>query len=54
MGKKNQIEVCKCCRCQNNISEKIELNDFDESWREGYILVYCDECASQIEVKLKR
>ena len=33
--------------------EKIELNDWDKSWREGYILIYCDKCSNQIEVRRK-
>ena len=53
MGKKIKYEVCRICKHKNNITEKLELNDYDESWREGYILIYCDECGSQIELKLK-
>ena len=53
MGKKNQIEICRLCNHKNDIAEKIELNDWDKSWREGYILIYCDKCSNQIEVRRK-
>ena len=53
MGKKAQYETCNTCRHRNNISEMLSLNDYDESWREGYILICCQECSNQIEAKIK-
>lgn len=53
MGKKHKLERCKVCNHTIDITDKLDIEDFDLSWREGYILVYCDECANQIEVKVK-
>lgn len=53
MGKKIQCEICNVCKHKNNITEKLELNDFDESWRTGYVLIYCDECGNQLEIRTK-
>lgn len=53
MGRKRHIEMCGLCNHKIDISEKININDYDESWRDGFILVYCDECGNQIEVRRK-
>lgn len=52
MGKKHRIERCGVCRRNLDISEKLEIEDYDKSWRDGYVLVYCDECSNQIEVRI--
>ena len=53
MGKKIQYEICNVCNHKNNITESIELNDYDDSWRDGYILYYCQECGNQLEIRVK-
>ena len=54
MGKKIQYEICNVCKHKNNITESIELNDYDDSWRDGYILCYCQECGNQLEIRVKQ
>ena len=52
MAKKKQIETCKVCGCKNDITLMLENEDYDNSWREGYVLIYCEECGNTMEVKI--
>ena len=54
MGKKIQYEFCKSCGCKNNITEMIENEDYDISYRDGYRLYYCIECGMQFELRVKQ
>ena len=51
MGKKRQIETCNVCGHKNDLTVMFENEDFEPSWREGYVLIYCEECGNTIEVR---
>ena len=51
MGKKRQIETCNVCGHKNDLTVIFENGDFEPSWREGYVLIYCEECGNTIEVR---
>ena len=51
MAKKKQIETCNVCGHKNDLTVMFENGDFEPSWREGYVLIYCEECGNTIEVR---
>lgn len=53
MGKKRQIITCNVCKCKNDVTLMMENEDYEPSWRNGYILIYCEQCGNTIEVKAK-
>lgn len=51
MAKKKQIETCNVCGHKNDLTVMFENEDYEPSWRAGYVLIYCEECGNTIEVK---
>ena len=51
MAKKRQTITCNVCGHKNDLTLMFENEDYEPSWREGYVLIYCEECGNTIEVK---
>lgn len=54
MGKKQRIVKCFRCKCNNNVTEMLENNDYDkDNHREDIGYIYCIQCGNCIEISLK-
>ena len=51
MAKKRQTITCNVCGHKNDLTLMMENEDYEPSWREGYVLIYFEECGNTIEVR---